>query len=475
MKSLLKDSSSFFSLFVLGAFAFSGFHPLSGELLDQSLLRGRWLVENGLFPRTETLSVIQQGRIWNPALAFSDIITGELFFLIGERGLLIATALSLLIATIFIYLSLNRICKNPSLSFLLALLASLALWIGISDFGTALGAAFCGLELLLYLNGRWRLMLLIAFFHIFIDLSAPIVPLLIFPLEKFSRRLSNQAFIIGPIFGLLLLFLFGVELSSERSAFTDGIAQIFTGLLLILVFPSIKTGGSWLGATIATIILSLIWQRYFQFPASVLIAPILAASIWDQSESPVKNRCRVALEKLSAGMRNFLTLKNRMGVIWLSGAFIFFQLSLALSHPVKSALLPANLVDHLVQQPLKQAPVHSTDIGGSLGNRLDFVLPKDTPRNFIGPGTFRLNELIAARNYQHQIALGEDPATDYVLCRKKEGLCQKLLNTSGWIIEGKTELSERVKKKLDGLPPERANRYREVLEQDTFYLLHRTS
>ena len=130
-----------FPLFVLVALCSSALHPLSAELLSQSMLRGEWLKLSGYLPSSETLSAFRNGAPWNPLLSLGDILTHQLFFTFGETSVFVATALTLSLATVVLYLSLVSI--GTSFAFLVTLFAALALWTGISDFPTAVGAFCC--------------------------------------------------------------------------------------------------------------------------------------------------------------------------------------------------------------------------------------------------------------------------------------------------------------------------------------------
>src|SRR5258708_3668558 len=149
--SLVRSTKPLLPLVCLIALATSTVHPLSGELLSQSILRGNWILSQGGLPKVEQISLLRFGEAWNPALSLGDVLVARAQPLLGDQGLWIVTMGFLLFSVSLLYRAICNYTGSAALALLLSVFASFGVSSSISDPATALGAVLCSIKLLLLL------------------------------------------------------------------------------------------------------------------------------------------------------------------------------------------------------------------------------------------------------------------------------------------------------------------------------------
>ncbi len=462
------------TMIALVAIAASTLHPLNGEFLAQSILRGGWLLTRSSLPFREEISLFRLSESWNPASSVSDTLVTDLQTRIGDQGLWIFTAILLLISSGFLMRVIGALAARPGFAFILAIFGSIGISAAISDPGTALGALLCCLELAFLRAGQVRLLMLLVPIHALVDGSYFLIPFYAPLFGVFQQRVLPN--LLPAFIAQALLVAFGVEPNIQSEAFSLSCALLSSAIALCLAFSAHTHRFAHSVLTLITIAVFGALQYATQFPALALIAPIQAAALWKFSSGTIRERWHIAVISLEERAGKFCQGQNRVALFFLAGAFLYFQFATALAHPVRSEILPGSVLDRYVERYRTEVPVHSPAIGGYVGLRRHYASP--IPNNLIDSSPQTMSSLKRLIEHRKLFNCEGDWRTKlkslkakHVICKGAEPLCAQLRKGGEAVEESRTFSSEQMESALKQFPPEQAEKLRQRIDQEAWFLL----
>lgn len=449
-------------LLTILALASSAIKPLSGESLSLALLRVESLRDVIGFPEREMISAGRVGLPWNSAQMIAERLTDLTFFSLGEKGVLGLQLVLLAFTSLALFNLSRRLSHSVPIALIATALSSIAIWGDTRDLTGAFGVLLAIVEIRFLIVGWFFRALVLLLLHPFFDASYLVVPCFFLlaarrPLR--SLRLKDASLLVAIAFSQAAIF--GVELRYQTD-FTVIACSLLVSALAILLSRSPLP-------VLAVLLLGFL-QYALQTPAVAMAAPILVAAQWRRNHSGIQERLNGSLKKGVEAFRPLFSGRNVAGVVFLLGAFIFFNLA-TIRNIVDEAHLPRTIVDKLADS--STLPLHSPDIGGYLGLRLNSTLPKGQPRNLFDTGPVRFAEyqfLSQLRRLFESTDINRVRSSQ-VLCRGSNRLCAELRKS--WVELSTTELPKVVEQQLQALDPEKQKALRARVEQTRYFLLER--
>jgi len=459
-----------FVLITLVALCSSAVRNLDPESLSLALLRIQ-SISFGI-PLKETLSIGRAGLGFNYALLASQALTDSILFRAGEFGLVTAVFLFLSATSIACYFLFRRLSKSSGLAFLLTVFAGFSVWKATADLTNAIGALLVVLELALLTTGGFFRALTLVFIHPLFDTSFLLAPALIFIVRGILRTPRFKDALLLLCFAIALLSTYGIELRYNidySSLFSGSLISAVALILAIDTQNKTKQAYSQLALTISAIVFCFAAESVTQMPVQGLLMAYVLALNYGRTNSPFGRRIKEGMLLLESKFGRFLTLKNQVGVTWLAGAFLFFQLAALYRKPVQDTFLNGEILNKITDSG--ELPFHSPSVGGFIGLRLNPLLPNGAPRNAFDTGPVRIKEFGFYQKVKQALRSEKPPGkVRTVLCVGGDPLCEALSTASKWELSAKSEINPAIEKQIQALPADKRDYFEKKLQERRFFL-----